>query len=511
MSDSEFSQEDLQWLSVGQMAEKRLFNEAINLLDQVSSMPSTKLLYDPSFWRFLFNPSLLVSYELSTENYGKYAQKFLNFFINNLDNLNLTERFRVIESFLRGAEFRSLAHTEHYVLDIMKSRSFLITEYIKIAFPNIRANYFFNANNAQKKLCFLVKHFNNDPEILGLMGLLSPRNRRNYHLTVAVDREVGDSAILEDIKLNADEIIFLSDDFQETVTLLRAQCFDLVVILNDSTAKFTKFSLLANVKIAKKSAINLSNLFSTGSKYVNYYLSSPYYIKRGFQSEYTEEMIEIPAPGFSMTEPSLGDFKNFIEFDNPRKTILSLANFHKLNTKILNVYAEILSMHPSVELLFLPFPPHYGCDFEEDVANSIKQFFITRNIDPNRVKVLKSLGNRKEFLKFISKATLCVDSYPYPGVTTIADCFSVGLPVVAFEGIQLRNSQGANLLSSLGFDDFIANSEEDFINLVTKLLCDESLWISYKKRLFLFNELPNFLSRDVYTEQVNKVFDSILK
>jgi protein O-GlcNAc transferase len=65
-----------------------------------------------------------------------------------------------------------------------------------------------------------------------------------------------------------------------------------------------------------------------------------------------------------------------------------------------------------------------------------------------------------------------METFPYNGHTTSLDAFWMGVPVVTLSGKTVAGRAGRSQLSNLGLPDLIANTAEQYVQLVVSLCND---------------------------------------
>jgi predicted O-linked N-acetylglucosamine transferase (SPINDLY family) len=71
-----------------------------------------------------------------------------------------------------------------------------------------------------------------------------------------------------------------------------------------------------------------------------------------------------------------------------------------------------------------------------------------------------------------SGVDIALDSYPYNGVTTTCESLFVGVPVISMHGSNGVSRSGLSLLGSLGMDELVASTPEQYIEIAVSLASD---------------------------------------
>ena len=136
-------------------------------------------------------------------------------------------------------------------------------------------------------------------------------------------------------------------------------------------------------------------------------------------------------------------------------TFGSLNNFMKLNDKVLDVWVKIIKKVKNSRIILKS--SLYVC---EDVIK--KRFEKEGLIDS--VEILKKT-KRNDFSSHINvydKIDLCLDTFPYNGVTTTIEALWKNVPVLTKGGYNFNSRCGESIIKNAGIGNFIATNDEDY-------------------------------------------------
>ena len=138
-------------------------------------------------------------------------------------------------------------------------------------------------------------------------------------------------------------------------------------------------------------------------------------------------------------------------------TFGSFNNFMKINEEVLDVWVSILKKVKNSKLILKS--SLYLC---EDV---IRKKFDKEGL-ADSVKILKKT-KRNDFSSHINnydKIDMCLDTFPFNGVTTTIEALWKNVPVVTKAGYNFNSRCGESILKNANIDNFIATNNEDYIN-----------------------------------------------
>jgi predicted O-linked N-acetylglucosamine transferase (SPINDLY family)/glycosyltransferase involved in cell wall biosynthesis len=183
-----------------------------------------------------------------------------------------------------------------------------------------------------------------------------------------------------------------------------------------------------------------------------YFKEKLYYLPNGFQC-YTPPI-------------ELESIKNY----NRNKYKIHLCCFNnptKLSQSTLNTFSEILKRLPQSKL-FLRYC-YYKSSYIREII--IKQF-EKRGIDRERIDI--GYDHLLDALKLYNNMDIALDPYPYNGGTISSEALYMNTPFITLAGTNYVSRVGVSLLSNLGLEKYIANSEEEYIQKVVDLANNES-------------------------------------
>jgi predicted O-linked N-acetylglucosamine transferase (SPINDLY family) len=89
-----------------------------------------------------------------------------------------------------------------------------------------------------------------------------------------------------------------------------------------------------------------------------------------------------------------------------------------------------------------------------------------------RVTLLGRTATREDYLRLHHAVDICLDPFPFNGVTTTCDALWMGVPVVSLAGTTWVSRVGVSLLSHLGLADLIGATPDAYVAAATRLAHD---------------------------------------
>jgi protein O-GlcNAc transferase len=90
---------------------------------------------------------------------------------------------------------------------------------------------------------------------------------------------------------------------------------------------------------------------------------------------------------------------------------------------------------------------------------------------------------REDYLASYGDVDLVLDTFPFPGGTTTAEALWMGVPTVTLAGHSLLARQGECMLRCAGLDDWVARSEQEFVEIALEHANDLEALAELRARL----------------------------
>ncbi len=208
-------------------------------------------------------------------------------------------------------------------------------------------------------------------------------------------------------------------------------------------------------------------LNSTGIKEIDFIIADSHVIPRQYENFYTEKILRLP--NFFTNMSKLGNDLIFLEeppvIKNNFVTFCSFNNVLKYNDNLIRSWCQILKKVENAKLLLLDV--RFS---DEEYCKYILNFFTNdkNQIDSSRIK-FEGFKNRNKLLELYNHVDIALDTFPYGGMTTSLEASYMGVPVLTIEGDSFLSRGTYSLNKNLGLPDFIASSQNDYINKAIEL------------------------------------------
>jgi len=246
----------------------------------------------------------------------------------------------------------------------------------------------------------------------------------------------------------------LSDEF--VAQKIYNDSIDILVDLSGHTSK-NRLAVFA-WRAAPVQVSWLGFFASTGVPGMDFLLTDPTSVSEAQRNYFSEKFWYLPETRLCFTPPDSDLIPGLLPAkQNNCITFGCFQNLSKINDRVIAVWGEIFKALPTARLVLRN--KQMSC--LEEVENfQLRLSWV--GIIPERVKI-DGLLAREDYLASYSEVDIMLDTFPYPGGTTICEALWMGVPTLTISGDTLLARQGASLLSCAGLPGWIAQSEEEYI------------------------------------------------
>ncbi len=306
------------------------------------------------------------------------------------------------------------------------------------------------------------------------IGFFSPDFKQSHSITYFIQDLIAD---LKKTKFETFGLSLLKNNQRDETTDKFSNLFDNWIDLGDkSDQEIVDAIQNANIDIlidlAGLWSSNRANIFntricplqvswlgfnnSTGLKEIDFILADTNTVKNE-EKEYLTKIYKLPKIWNSHCGFKYKRVFNELPFKkNNYFTFGSLNNFMKINDEVLNTWIKILKKTKNSKLILKS--SLFLC--EEVLRNRFEEEGLI-----NSIEILKKT-KRTDFLSHINlydKIDLCLDTFPFTGVTTTFEALWKNVPVITKMGYNFNSRCGESILRNANIENFIAISNDDYI------------------------------------------------
>lgn len=254
---------------------------------------------------------------------------------------------------------------------------------------------------------------------------------------------------------------------------------DFMVVYYPDIGMSTHSVFLSNLRLAPIQICSTGHPVSTFGSEIDYFISgADVEIAERAEENYSERLILIPGFGAIHNQPDY-------QIRNIKKTrsefIINCSWFsHKINYPMLCTLKEIIDKSQK-KLLFRFF------------AGGIESLVQKNNFIPFAKDLESILGKDHfelipgkpydEYMALMEEGDIFIESYHFGGSNTVADSLYLRKPTVTFEGNRWYNRIGSQMLRSVGLEELIAKTAEEYTRLTLRLIHDDRYRLKTQDKL----------------------------
>lgn len=218
---------------------------------------------------------------------------------------------------------------------------------------------------------------------------------------------------------------------------------------------------------------------SSGIQAVDYRITDALADPPGADANYTERLVRLPGcflcfrPPADAPEPGPPP-----ALTRGHVTFGSFNRECKISQHCYDVWSRVLHAVPGSRIVLKSIAGH-------NPETRAYQFgeFARRGIGPERVQILGFVGEQRGHLATYLDVDIALDTFPYNGTTTTLDSLLMGVPVIALEGLHHAGRVGVSLLENIGLPEFVAHSDEEYVDLAVTLASDPARLLELHRTL----------------------------
>lgn len=262
---------------------------------------------------------------------------------------------------------------------------------------------------------------------------------------------------------------------QELAELIQTKKINILIDLMGHT-KGERLELF-NSRIAPKQISWMAYCNTSGLDHMDYLIVDPNLIKKEEEKFYTEEIIYLP----DIWSAHSGFHGNIELTELPSQnseffTFGSLNNFRKISDEVVEVWSNILQKTPNSKLILKSSSPHDN----ESLLYKFKKYQVDHKIQIfNKFDFL----NKKDHLNLYKKIDLCLDTFPYNGVTTTFEALWMNVPVLVMSGYNFNSRCGESIIKNLKLETLISKNKSNYIDKAITLYNNQETLSELKKKI----------------------------
>ena len=375
----------------------------------------------------------------------------------------------------------------------------------KYFYSNYQSNKKIELINQNKKIKigYISADFRNHPVSLLLARVIELHDKSKFEIyAYSLEREEDDITIR--LKNAFDKFTYIGDlmDY-EAINLIRKDNINIAIDLMGYT-KNARPNLFAK-RVAPKQISFLGYPGTTGGDSIDYLIADKYIISKKLSKFYSENILYMPNSflPFDNTTKIEGKEISRKDYKLPEEKFI-LAAFHrveKINPKVLDLWSKVL-IKLDAAVLWIQEPLPFA-------KENLLYEFNRRGISEDKIYFAKKTKNLSDHLLRHKLADVFIDTFFYSSHSTGIFALWSGLPVVTIEGLNFASRVVPSLLKNLSMSELIANDEQEYIGIITKLYEQRELLKKLKDKLGIQKKKNKIYNSEFFVRDLEKLYLSI--
>jgi predicted O-linked N-acetylglucosamine transferase (SPINDLY family) len=186
-------------------------------------------------------------------------------------------------------------------------------------------------------------------------------------------------------------------------------------------------------------------------------------------------------------------------------TFGSFNSAAKFNSPLFALWANVLHAIPHSRLLLMTK------SFKDSTARQLVLEALTKlGISSERV-ILDYAVTTEDTLAAYHRVDIALDTYPFNGATTTCQALWMGIPVITLVGQTPAARAGLSILSTVGFQEWIAYTPAEYLDICRKLCQNLEYLQNLRQQIRLRMQSSPVLDGGSYTRHLETIYQHLWK
>lgn len=195
---------------------------------------------------------------------------------------------------------------------------------------------------------------------------------------------------------------------------------------------------------------------TTGLAEMDYYLIDRHVAPPGLlDDQFSEKLIYLPSAVTFEPFPGSPPVNTAPALRNGYITFASFNRYNKISDPVLALWSRVLARLPDSKILMGSIP--------ETSKAELTERFTRFGVSADRI-LFRPRAPMHQYLAYHHEADIALDTFPYTGGTTTFHSLWMGVPVLTMSGRTRVERQTAGALGQAGLEDWICNTQDEFVD-----------------------------------------------
>lgn len=196
---------------------------------------------------------------------------------------------------------------------------------------------------------------------------------------------------------------------------------------------------------------------TSGLQAMDYHFTDRYFLPPGdFDAQFTEKLVYLPSAVCFQPSADAPPVNTLPALGRGHLTFGSFNRRNKMNPSVIALWARVLQALPTADMVL--------GGMEGDQQADLAQCFAREGIAPQRLRFFPK-SDMASYLGLHHQVDLCLDTFPYTGLTTTMHALWMGVPTLSLSGSTPISRQSSLVTGQLGLPDLVARDASHFVKL----------------------------------------------
>jgi protein O-GlcNAc transferase len=354
------------------------------------------------------------------------------------------------------------------------------------------------------KIGYFSSDFRHHPVGQLTVGLFEAHDREHFEIYGFGLMQTDESELGQRLTKAFDHFIDISSlGLDEAVQLARSKNLDIAVNLNGHTEHHR--NEIFEQRVAPTQVNYLGFAGTMGARFMDYIVADQTVIPTEDQIHYTEKVAYMPhsffvssyVPSRTTHQPTRAEH----QLPEAGFVFCCFNNSYKISPDIFDVWMRLLAKVDG-SVLWLS-------KLSETATRNLQMEAQKRGIAKERLIFAKRMDSHDDHLARLALADLFVDTLYYNAHTTAADALWAGVPIVTCLGQSFAGRVAASMLRSLGLDELVTTSVQNYEALSLELAQDAERLKAIKVKLADSRHTKPFFNTVQTAQELENIYTQI--